>query len=145
MSAPDWQSRGSPVADDPAAPAPPDRHRRTTRLFAHPARAFILSGCPPRMNHRPASVATEFFNSLLEHRTEKWDPLFGLIRCSIPLAGASVNTENRVHFSVRRARAVSTCRESALVFVFDKISTANRIPSPLAKRLTSVISTRGRW
>src|SRR3954464_2594960 len=65
MSAPDWQSRGSPVAGDPAAPAPPDRHRRTTRLFAHPARAFILSGCPPRMNHRPASVATEFFNSLL--------------------------------------------------------------------------------
>src|SRR3954466_13249827 len=42
----------------------------------------------------------------LEHRTEKWDPLFGLIRCSIPLAGASVATENRVHFSVRRASPV---------------------------------------
>jgi hypothetical protein len=41
-------------------------------------------------------------DALLEHRTEKWIPLFGLIRCSIPLAGASVDPENRVHLSVRR-------------------------------------------
>src|SRR4051812_2377161 len=52
----------------------------------------------------------------LEHQSEKWDPLFGLIRCSIPLAGASVATENRVHFSLRRANpaqaktALAACR-----------------------------------
>src|SRR5215212_3110905 len=39
----------------------------------------------------------------LEHRTEQWIPLFGLIRCFMPFAGASVDTENRVPFSVRRA------------------------------------------
>src|SRR3954467_13790734 len=85
MSAPDWQSRGSPVADDPAAPAPPDRPRRTTRLFAHPARAFILSGCPPRMNHRPASVATEFFNSLLEVLKQLPPVMAGAIADNPPL------------------------------------------------------------
>jgi hypothetical protein len=51
-----------------------------------------------------AEISATFRDHALEHRTEKWDPLFGLIRCSIPLAGASVATENRVHFSVRRAK-----------------------------------------
>jgi len=43
-----------------------------------------------------------FHSVWLEHRTEKWKPLFGSIRCSTPVAGASVGTENRVHFSLAR-------------------------------------------
>jgi hypothetical protein len=39
----------------------------------------------------------------LENRTEKRVPLFGSVRRSSPLAGASVEVENPVHFSVRRA------------------------------------------
>src|SRR3954466_9558381 len=102
MSAPDWQSRGSPVADDPGAPAPPDRHRRTTRLFAHPARAFILSGCPPRMNHRPASVATEFFNSLLELFPLAWNQLSSLFSTPFRRRTGSTSPEKALG-SIRRS------------------------------------------
>ena len=72
----------------PAAPARPDPHRARLRLLLRRDLRAGLIGC---LEVRDALAPAASRLSI------------GLIRCSTSLAGASSATENRVHFSVRRA------------------------------------------
>ncbi|HJQ17785.1 MAG TPA: hypothetical protein VJ859_12395, partial [Allosphingosinicella sp.] len=51
-----------------------DVGKKRSRAFIRPAHPHLPSS--GRVNHNEGAAATDFFNSLLEHRAKKWVPVF---------------------------------------------------------------------